>query len=117
MTVSPYNVKQRQPYQQPNIVYTAAGAITLTQGGVAFLEGSSARAMTLAAPNLNDDGCILHIVATTAQAHTVTVSGGINGGGTGTDVGTFGGAKGDGFTCVARAGVWYLLAVINVTFA
>lgn len=118
MAGSPYNVKQRTPYQRNSKVYTVAGAIDLLQGGIAFLEGSSARAMTIAAPSTSDDGVVLHIVATTAQAHTVQFATvGFNGGGSGTDTATFGGAKGDGFTITARAGVWYTVdSPRNVTF-
>ncbi len=78
MPVLPYNVKQKQPYQRNLKVYLVAGAITQLQGGIASLEGTSARAMTLASPSVNDDGAVLHIVANTAQAHTVTYTPGFS---------------------------------------
>lgn len=116
MTVSPYNVKQKQPYQRPSAVYTAAGAILLLQGGVAFLEGTSARAMTLANPDINDDGVVLTIKAVTAQAHTVAYTAGFNNGSTSADLATFGTAKGT-LELVARAGVWYIVTSTDVTLS
>lgn len=116
MAVSPFNVKQRQPYQRPFVVYTAAGAITQLQGGVAFLEGTSARAMTLAAPALSDDAVMIEIKAVTAQAHSVTIAGGVDGGGAASDLATFGTAKGY-LRLVARAGVWYSLGSVDVTLS
>lgn len=99
---------------------TVAGptAITLKSGLVLLGRSGGAAATTLAAPTATtDDGKVLYLLATTAQAHTVTVAGGANGGGAAADVGTFGGAIGDCVTLVAYAGVWYVLANTNVTFA
>jgi hypothetical protein len=58
----------------------------------------------------------LTIVATTAQAHTVTFSTiGFNEAGSGGDVATFGGAKGDSMMLVARNGAWFTASLRNVT--
>lgn len=94
------------------------GAITLKHGVVLLTKGS-ALAATLAAPTATiDDGKRLIIIATTAAAHTVTqTTPGFNEGGTGSDVATFGGAKGDSMVIAAYGGAWYVAALRNVTLA
>jgi hypothetical protein len=87
------------------------GFVPLTKAGVA--------AMTLAAPVATvDDGKILRIVATTANAHTVTqASDGFNGAGAGSDVATFGGAVGDKLVVIAYQAKWYILDSLNITLS
>jgi len=110
------NNKNGQPRREPVGVYAASGAITETSGFV-FLTKAGVGAMTLAAPS--DDGLRLTIISTTAQAHTLTITAGIAGAGAGADVGTFGGAAGDGVTLVSYGGNWYVEpgTNLNVTFA
>lgn len=97
---------------------TANGAIQ-PSSGLVLLGGTGARAMTLADPAAADNGARLTIAASTAAAHTVSnaAGSGFNGGGAGTDVGTFGGAIGDRFSLVAIGGVWYVDINVNVTLA
>jgi hypothetical protein len=97
---------------------SADGAITIKDGFVPLTKAGVA-AMTLAAPTATtDDGKILRIVATTANAHTVTqASDGFNGGGASKDVATFGGAVGDKLVCIAYQGIWYILDSLNITLA
>lgn len=99
-------------------VGSADGAITIKDGFV-FLTKAGVAAMTLADPTAGtDDGKELTIIALTANAHTVTIAGGLNGAGAGADVGTFGGAVGDRVSVVAYNGKWYSSGVnVNVTFA
>lgn len=94
------------------------GAIAIKDGFVVLTKAGIA-AMTLAAPTAGtDDGKELTVIALTANAHTVTIAGGLNGAGASADVGTFGGAVGDRFSVVAYNGVWYASGVnVNVTFA
>lgn len=94
------------------------GAIGIKDGLVALTKAGVA-AMTLAAPTATtDDGKRLRIVATTANAHTVTqASPGLNNLGASGDVATFGGAVGDMIELIAYQGVWYITNVINVTVA
>jgi len=97
--------------------HTASGAIRMRDGVVA-LSGASALAMTITSPTNNDDGSVLTIMATTAQAHTVTYGTvGFNGGSTAKDVATFGGAIGDNLVLTAISGVWYVVSSVNVTIA
>lgn len=94
--------------------YTAAGAITLRQG-VVDIVGSGVVALTLPPPSAIDEGSTLIIIAGSAHAHTVTYTAGFNGGGTSTDVATFGGAIGDNLEVVALKGVWRVVSLRNVT--
>ena len=112
-----YNVKQGQPHNQPVQVASANGAILLLDGGHVPITKGSVCALTLAVPVRN--GVELTIYATTAHAHTVTVSGGIAGAGAAADVGTFGGAVGDGVTLISFNNLWYVKpgTNLNVTFA
>ena len=104
-------------YNSKNIgkVYLAAGAINETEG-VVGIGTSGALAMTLPNPPSAHFGMLV-IVATTAQAHTVTNTTGFNAGSTSSDVGTFGGAIGDSLILVAIGGVWYVVGNTNVTLA
>jgi hypothetical protein len=88
-------------------LYAANGAIALADG-VHAITKTSAAAMTLAAPAAADEGMRLIIVARTAFAHTVTVTGGL-GGNAADDVITF--AKvGDAIELLADAGKWVPVA-------
>lgn len=104
----------------PQIQTIAAdGAITLptTALTVVKITKASAAAVTLADPAAAQEGCILVISAQTAAAHTVSnaAGSGFNGGGAGADVGTFGGAIGDGFVLVAVNTKWNVVVLRNVT--
>lgn len=88
----------------------ADGAIT-AKSGYLFITKGTAAALTIADPvSGTDDGKSLCIVSTTAAAHTVdnSAGSGFNGGGAGSDVGTFAAAIGNGFAIVAYGGVWYV---------
>lgn len=102
----------------PITSFSADGAITIKQG-IARLTKGTAGAYTLAAPTAGtDDGKELIIIAGTAAAHTVTqATPGFNGAGTGADVATFGGAKGDNLRLMAVNGEWLVLTLRNVTLA
>lgn len=102
----------------------ANGAVT-QKSGVLIVTKAGVCAMTIADPVSGsaeaggDDGKILTVVSATAQAHTLSnaAGSGFNGGGAGSDVGTFGGAKGDGITLLAYGGDWYVVTKTNVTLA
>jgi len=90
---------------------TASAAIAEKQGLVRLGSGG-ALAMTLADPtNTTDDGKRLTIMASTAHAHVITVSGGIAGGAHNTI--TLGGAIGDMAELEALGGKWFLRPSIN----
>lgn len=105
--------------QLPVTLAAGDGAIAVKMG-VVLITKATAAALTLAAPTATtDDGKILVIDSATAAAHTVTVATGLRGAGAGADVGTFGGAIGDGISLYAYNGAWYPVpgSNLNVTFA
>lgn len=116
MTEKLYTIRQRQHRDQPLQVASADGAITI-KDGIVVITKASAAALTLAAPSIDDNG-VLIIDSHTAVAHTVTLAGGLRGAGDGADVGTFGGAIGDGIVLYAYNGAWYPVpgTNVNVTF-
>lgn len=95
------------------------GAITPGPGSMTyFITKGSAAAITIADPTATThDGSRITVVATTAFAHTLSnaAGSGFNAGGAATDVGTFGGAKGDNIVFVAYQGKWYVESKVNVT--
>jgi len=98
-------------------VASADGAITIKEGTI-IISKAGVAALTLADPTATaDDGKKLTIISVTANAHTVSnaAGSGFNGGGAASDVGTFGGAKGDNFQVIAYQGVWYVNYLRNVT--
>lgn len=100
---------------------TADGAITIPSGNKTFaITKAGVAAMTLANPtSTTHDGLRLTFVATTANAHTLSnaAGAGFNDGGAGSDIGTFGGAKGDNIVIEAYQGKWYVVSKVNVTLA
>lgn len=106
----------------PCVSYGAAGAITVPSvNTIVRLKSGASSAMTLNDPN-SDNEAIVVIQATDAKAYTVdngstsnTSGSGFNAGGTATDVGTFGGAIGDGMVIRADNGKWLVVTKTNVT--
>lgn len=103
------------PTRYTGWTYVTLGALTI-QPGVQFIGSSGALAMTLAAPSAYQDGLVMVLQASTAQAHTVTYTAGFFGNTTSSDVATFGGAIGDELVIFASNGAWRPLTVRNVTF-
>lgn len=96
---------------------TDTGAISI-KNGIVKLNKAGAIAATLANPtDVTDDGKRLTILSLTAQAHTVTVTGGFGNGSTGEDVATFSGAIGDNINLIASGGYWYITGAHQVTVA
>jgi hypothetical protein len=102
--------------QQPMVVVSADGAIAIPAGNTLYsIDKAGIAAMTLVDPTaVTHDGIVLTFMSTTANAHTLDLVTGINGGVA--DVGTYGGAAGDVVSIVAIGGVWYQLLNTNVTF-
>ena len=99
----------------PQEVMSANGAVTLFSG-IVVITKAGVCAMTLAAPAVNDKR-VLVFDSTTAQAHTLTITAGLRGAGSGADVLTWGGAIGDGITLYSYNGAWYVVpgTALNVT--
>lgn len=119
-----YIHRMGQERAAPIQVMSADGAIAIKEGIVQVTKAGVC-AMTLAAPKAGaqaaggDDGKILWVDSATAQAHTLTIAGGLRGAGASADVGTFGAAIGNGLGLYAYNGAWYPLpgTTQNVTFA
>jgi vacuolar-type H+-ATPase subunit F/Vma7 len=106
-------------FQQQFSAASVDGAI-IQKSGVVYITKAGVAVLTIGNPTATtDDGKILTIIATTANAHTLdnSAGAGFNGGGAGADVGTFGGAKGDNIVLTAYQGVWYIVGLRNVTLA
>lgn len=114
-TFAPKGLPYPPGVQFPTQELTDDGAITIPCGLV-VLNKAGVIAATLAAPAYN--GQILMIVSETAQAHTLDLAtSGVNAGSA--DVGTFGGAIGDGVCLMSHGDHWYVVpgTNLNVTFA
>jgi hypothetical protein len=98
---------------------TGAGAITIPVGDTKYvITAGSGVALTIANPtDTTHDGLTLTFFSATAQAHTLSnaAGAGFNGAGAGGDVGTFGGAIGDGLQITAWNAVWHVNYLRNVT--
>lgn len=98
--------------------YNAAGAITVPttkQNVFVKLKAGSGAAMTIGDPGYGVEGVEMIIQAEDAQAYTLTNTTGFNGGGSGGDVGTFGGAVGDNIHLKAVSATWKTIATRAVT--
>lgn len=94
--------------------YTVSGAITV-QPGMVFLGSGGALAMTIVNPTTEQNGLIMVIKSSTAQAHTLTYTAGFDGRGAATDVATWTAAIGNHITIIASNGVWWILSISGVT--
>jgi hypothetical protein len=102
------------PTQRARVLrsYSAAGAIALPQSGedvVAVLNGTTAIAMTVAAPPKDIDGSILYVLGNGKSASTVTFASGLGNAGAAYDVITFQAAGQVGLSVMACNGFWVLV--------
>lgn len=104
------------------VAVTADGAITVpTVNKSYFITKAGVAAMTIADPTATThDGVRLTFISTTANAHTLSNAAGsgfFSSGGGSKDIGTFGGAIGDGIVIEAYQGKWYIVpgGSLNVT--
>ncbi len=104
------------PARYTGWTYVTLGALTI-QNGEQYIGSGGGLAMTLAAPALWQNGTTMVLMASTAQAHTITYTAGFEGDTTGSDVATYGGAVGDFLVIQAVNGAWRVLSAHNVTIA
>lgn len=93
--------------------YSTNGAIAVTNFSASLTKADGALAMTLAAPGATNCPKYLTIYSTTAQAHVITVTGGIGG-----NTLTFGGAIGN--SCILKAisaTEWVVVGLHNVVLS
>ncbi len=112
---TPYISRNNSVTNVATTTASADGALTATAGGQVMVTKAGVCAMTL--PNPIADGCTLVVIAATANAHTLTYTGGFGGAGTGQDVATFGGAINDSITLRSYNSLWYVVSTRNVTVA
>jgi hypothetical protein len=106
--------------QRRVLSYAASGAITLPSPGtdmVAVLIGTSALAMTVAAPTKDMDGCILWIFGNAKSQSTVTFDStvGLGNAGASYDVITFQNAGNVGLEVMAINGFWNVASAPGIT--
>jgi hypothetical protein len=96
----------------PLFSYSVAGALNPVQG-IHQINGTSARAMTLAAPTKDQDGQMMIIVSNGVAAHTVTqTSPGFGGVGATADVLTFKADQQQAVWLIASNGAWCLFGQV-----
>lgn len=93
----------------------ASGAIDPTTPGRYVITKAGVAAMTLAAPVAGrDDGLEIYIGSTTANAHTVTATGGnFQSGAAGVTIATFPAQAGAGLFLMAFGGKWIVTGIIG----
>jgi hypothetical protein len=116
-TASSYPLAGRQRRVQH---YAAAGAITLPAPGtdmVAIIVGTSALAMTVAAPTKDMDGCVLTIFGNAKSASTIQFDGtvGLGNAGASYDIITLQNAGNVGVQVMAINGFWNIAAAPAIT--
>jgi len=100
---------------------SANGAIAVPPGDTVYvITKAGVAAMTIVDPTAGtDDGKVLTFISATANAHTLSngAGSGFNSAGAAGDIGTFGGAIGDGLQITAWNGKWLVNYLRNVTLA
>jgi hypothetical protein len=96
---------------------SASGAVQAS-GGDYVVTKAGVAALTLAAPTAAvQDGAIIRISSTTANAHTLTATGLLQTGTASVNVATFAAQAGAGLTLMAYNGKWIVLYSVGITFS
>jgi hypothetical protein len=95
----------------------ASGAMNPRLSGRFLIDKAGVAAMTLAAPNLGDDGMYLRVISTTANAHTITATGLFQDGAGHVNLATFAAQIGASVDLMALAGKWVVIRVQGVTMS
>lgn len=102
----------------PITALTTNGAIAPSTPAVYNITKAGVLADTLAAPvAVTDDGKVIIVFSTTANAHTVTATGLFQVGTASVNLATFAAQAGAGFTIMANNAKWVLLASNGITFS
>lgn len=101
--------------------YSVNGAVTIptTPAGVenfVVINKAGVCALTLGAPNADQNGVRLNFTSNTANAHTVTATGLFQTGAATVNLATFAANAGAGFVCEAVNGKWNIISQIGITF-
>lgn len=98
-------------------VLTTNGALAVA-GGTYVITKAGVLADTLAAPTAGiQDGMIIMLSSTTANAHTLTATGLLQTGTASVNVATFAAQAGAGLTLMSYGGKWIVLASVGITFS
>lgn len=107
------------PQQENVVVLSGSTDVLPVKSGTIMLTTAGVDATTLAAPvagsaaNGGDDGKVLTVVSTAAQAHTITTpTNAINGN---KHIATFAAAIANSIVLQAYNGIWYMIAQIGIT--
>ncbi len=95
----------------------ASGAIDPRSEGRSMITKAGVAALTLAAPNLGDDGLYKRIISNTANAHTITATGLYVDGAGHVNLATFASQIGASLDLMAFAGKWVVIRVQGVTMS
>jgi len=96
----------------------ASGAIGPRNPGTFVITKAGVAAMTLAAPTATtDDGVVITLTSSTANAHTLTATGLLQTGTANVNVATFAAQAGAGLCLMAFNGKWIVLSSVGITFS
>lgn len=106
------------PLVAPVVLLSANGAIPPNLAATYVITKAGVLADTLAAPTAGtDDGNIIVVTSSTANAHTVTATGLFQTGTASVNLATFAANVGAGFTIMAYNGKWQVLSSVGITFS
>ncbi len=97
---------------------TASGAVLPRVGATYVVTKAGVAVLTLAAPTATaDDGLILQIISSTANAHTLTATGLFGTGAAAVNLATFAAFAGAGVTLMAYQAKWLVVSSVGITFS
>lgn len=100
---------------QPQPLVAASGAINPNTSGLYLITDAGVAALTLAAPTQN--GIVITLVSTTAEAHTLTATGLLATGTASVNEATFAAHQGAGLTLYSYNGLWYFLSSVGISLS
>lgn len=96
----------------------ASGPVNPHQAGKYVITKAGVAALTLAAPTAGlEDGLLIEIISTTANAHTLTATGLFRDGSASVNLATFANQIGASIVLQAYQGKWYVSSTRNVTMS
>lgn len=93
------------------------GAVSPSTPATYVITKAGVLAATLAAPAVADNGLVIGITSSTANAHTLTATGLLQPGTSAVNLATFAAQPGAGLTLMAVNGKWNVLGSVGITFS
>lgn len=107
----------QKPAGTPIVLLTTNGALAVTSGNYVITK-AGVLADTLAAPTAGtQDGTLIVLTSSTANAHTLTATGLLQTGSANVNVATFAASAGASLTLMAYNGKWIVLSSNQITFS